>query len=50
MPTNPYSIPTSVPNRATGTATVPLNQPVNVGPFPKAPLPSMPTPITPVRR
>jgi hypothetical protein len=48
MPKESYMIPTAVPQRASSSATVPLNQPVTVGNMP-SPSQSQPaTPITPV--
>jgi hypothetical protein len=46
MPAESYLIPTSVPQRASGTATVPLAQNVTVGPMPS---PSQVQPATPLR-
>jgi hypothetical protein len=49
MPPEAYPVATRVPNRASGTATVPLNQPVTVGPMPSPAATQPATPITPVR-
>jgi len=48
MPPEAYPIATRVPNRASGTATVPLNQPVTVGPMPSPGAAQPATPLTPV--
>jgi hypothetical protein len=48
MPPEAYPIATRVPQRASGTATVPLAQNVTVGPMPSPSQTQPATPLTPV--